>query len=120
MPIKILIVDDDADQRDFLAVFLKLEGYKVEIAQDGGEAIRQVKSNCPDLIISDIDMPDIDGITMVKMLRELPECNEVPILTLSGYNTGNLKLAMHAGASQALRKPVEMDSLLGTIQSLLN
>ena len=119
MSYKILIVDDDADQRDFLIALLKFEGYDVEIAQDGNEAIKQVKSTCPNLIISDIDMPDIDGITMVKMLRELPECSDIPILTLSGYSTGNLKMAMHAGANQALRKPVEMDSLIGIIHSLL-
>ncbi len=120
MPNKILIVDDDPDQRDFLAILLKHEGYAVRIAEDGGEAIKQVKSNCPDLIISDIDMPDIDGITMVKMLRGLPECSDTPILTLSGYGSGDLRMAVSAGANQALQKPVEIESLIGTIHTLLD
>ena len=120
MPGKILIVDDDEAQRGFLAVLLKMNGYEVTLAQDGRQAIERVKTDCPDLIISDIDMPDIDGIKMVKLLRGLPECNHIPILTLSGYGSGNLKLAVSAGANQALRKPVEIDSLIGTIHSLLN
>ena len=120
MPGKILIVDDDADQRDFLAVLLNLEGFEVALAQDGRQAIEQVQRDCPDLIISDIEMPHIDGITMVKVLRDLPECHDIPILTLSAYGSGNLKMAMRAGANQAMRKPVEIDSLIGTIHTLLD
>ncbi len=116
MPIKVLVVEDDKDSRDFLATFLKISGYVVSTANDGLEALKKVESDCPDMIISDISMPNLDGIEMVKILRESPEFKAVPVLMLSAYGSGNLINAINAGANQAMRKPVNPDSLLKNVR----
>jgi CheY-like chemotaxis protein len=119
VPIRILVVEDDADSRDFLATLLKLEGYSVTTANDGLEAIEQVESDCPDLILSDIAMPNLDGIEMVKQLRSSPKYRAVPIVMLSAFGSGNLINAINAGANQALRKPVNAESLLKDVSEWL-
>ncbi len=116
---KILIVEDNQDFRDLLALMLKGQGYEVYTADNGEEGIRLVDANCPDLIITDINMPRMDGIEMVRVLRRKPECNKVPILVVSAYGSGSLKEAMSAGADQAVRKPLDYDRLVVAISRLL-
>jgi two-component system chemotaxis response regulator CheY len=71
------------------------------------------------LILSDINMPNLDGIEMVRCLRALPECNKVPILIMSAYSSGNLSQAIAAGANQTMRKPVDLELLIKAINRLL-
>jgi CheY-like chemotaxis protein len=120
MAAKVLIVEDNPDSREMLSFILRYEGYKVFTASDGSEGINQVKSACPDLIISDLEMPNLDGIEMVKTLRHLPEYKKVPILILSAYDNDSLNQAMQVGATQAMRKPIELDSLVTAVKGLLN
>jgi two-component system, chemotaxis family, chemotaxis protein CheY len=116
---KILIVEDNDDQRDFLEILLSSEGYTVYTAGDGSEGIKQAQTRHPDLIITDIEMPELDGITMVKVLRDLPGYGEVPILMMSAYGSGSLRKGLRAGASRGLRKPVDIDLLIDSIKNLL-
>jgi CheY-like chemotaxis protein len=120
MSAKVLIVEDNPDSREMISFILKYEGYKVFTANDGSEGIHQAKNACPDLIISDLEMPVIDGIEMVKTLRHLPEYEKVPILILSAYDNDSLNQAIQVGATQAMRKPFELDSLVTTVKGLLN
>jgi two-component system, chemotaxis family, chemotaxis protein CheY len=120
MSAKVLIVEDNADSREMLSFILRYEGYKVVTASDGSEGISQVKNARPDLIISDLEMPNLDGIEMVKTLRHLPEAERVPILILSAYDSESLDQAIQEGATQAMRKPFEVDSLVETVKGLLN
>ena len=90
MPAKILIVEDNPDMRELLAVALKMEGHTVYTADDGREGLKLVHADCPDLILSDITMPNLDGVEMVRCLRQMPECNKVPVLIMSAYGSGNL------------------------------
>ena len=119
MPIKILIVEDDPDSRDFLETLLKLEGYQVITANDGMEGIEQVRADCPDLILSDICMPHLDGLDMVKLLRRSPEYRSIPIIMLSAYGSGNLINAINVGANEAMRKPVHAEVLLKNLKEWL-
>jgi CheY-like chemotaxis protein len=119
VPIKILVVEDDADSRDFLVTLLRLEGYSVSIAGDGLEAIKQVETDRPDLILSDIAMPNLDGIDMVKQLRSSPDYKAIPIVMLSAFGSGNLINAINAGANQAMRKPINPDLLLKNVSEWL-
>ncbi|HEY7910400.1 MAG TPA: response regulator [Blastocatellia bacterium] len=116
---KILIVEDNPDFRDLLAIMLKDEGYTVYTADDGEEGVKLVDADCPDLIITDINMPHMDGIEMVRVLRQKPECNRVPIIVLSAYGSGNLKDAIKAGADEAVRKPLDYDWFVTAINRLL-
>ena len=120
MTAKILIVEDNPDQRDFLALLLRQQGYSIATAIDGLEGIRQVKSTSPDLIISDITMPNLDGIEMVKTLRKLPAYRDTPILMLSAYGTNKLFEALDAGADHVMRKPLDFDLFSKAIGRLLS
>jgi CheY-like chemotaxis protein len=111
LPTKILIVEDNPDSRDFLATLLKIEGYTIFTAADGIEGIEQAIKNHPDLIISDIMMPNLDGIEMVKALRHIRECQAIPILMVSAFNSGNLSVAMRVGATQGFTKPLDCNLL---------
>lgn len=119
MAVKILIVEDDPDQRGFLELLLRLEGYTIHTASDGEEGIKNAILEHPDLIISDISMPEVDGIELVRQLREMPECKNVPILVLSGEGSGDLRVALKAGANLALRKPLVPDRLIQTIKEMM-
>jgi two-component system alkaline phosphatase synthesis response regulator PhoP len=120
MPAKILVVEDNPDARDFLGVVLRGEGYTVYTANDGEEGIKLVRADCPDLIVSDINMPNLDGIRMVKLLREMPECSKIPVLIMSAYGSGKLDEAIEAGANHAMRKPVEFGLFLKALKELLD
>ena len=119
MPAKILIVEDNPDSREMLVCLLKLEGYEIKSATDGKEAIELLEQERPDLIISDIQMPNLDGIEMIKQLRKRGKLSRVPILVMSAYRSGRVSEALKAGANAATRKPVQWDDLLMIIKQLL-
>ena len=119
MPAKILIVEDNTDSREMLVCLLKLEGYEIKSATDGKEAIELLEQERPDLIISDIQMPNLDGIEMIKQLRKRGKLSRVPILVMSAYRSGRVSEALKAGANAATRKPVQWDDLLMIIKQLL-
>ena len=116
---KILIVEDNPDSRDLLAMMLKHEGYAVYTAEDGREGLKLVKMDCPDLIITDINMPNVDGIEMVRILRDRPECGKLPIIVMSAYGSGTLRKAVSAGADEVVPKPLAFDPFLKAIERLL-
>jgi CheY-like chemotaxis protein len=116
---KILIVEDNLDSREYLATLLRIEGYMIDTAADGVEGIERAKSNRPDLIISDITMPNLTGIEMLIKLREIPGFSNIPIFMVSAYGDGRLAEAMKVGANQALRKPVDGDVLLDLVRNLI-
>ena len=118
MPAKILVVEDDADQRQLLVLMLKWEGYTIFTAEDGNEGIEKACETAPDLIISDITMPNLDGINMVQALRDMPDFKRTPILMVSAYGSGNLRDALNAGANQIMRKPLDFTALMTTIREL--
>ena len=117
---KILIVEDNDDSREYLAQLLKIKGYKVYTAHDGAEGIEQAIVNHPDFIISDINTPNLDGIQMVRALRRIPGCSDIPILVVSAYGSGILADASVAGANQVMRKPLDMKLLFTMIEKHLS
>lgn len=114
MPANILIVEDNPDTRDLVALALRLEGYAVYTADDGEEGIQLARADCPDLILSDINMPNLDGIEMVRCLPAMPECSQVPVLMMSAYGSGNLTQALEAGANHtSCESPHRSAQLIG-------
>ena len=118
MAVKILIVEDNPESRLFLATLLRIEGFEVDTANDGNEAINKVIEAPPDLMITDLSMPNLTGIEMLKQLRAMPESRNIPVLAVSAYGSGKLGDAMKAGADHALRKPLDCDLLLNLIGQL--
>lgn len=118
LPHVILIVEDHADTRDGLAQLLQLSGYSVLTAADGQQGLTTACAQAPDLILTDILMPVMDGIQMIKQLRTTPVCKTMPILVLSAYGEKALEAA-RAGANEVLGKPVNISDLLQAIESLV-
>ncbi|HVF91805.1 MAG TPA: response regulator [Blastocatellia bacterium] len=116
---KILVVDDSDDTREMMAKLLELESFTVITAEDGDAGIYRAKAERPDLIITDINMPNINGIEMIKLLRDEADFSRVPIMAITAYGSSVAAEAIEAGADQAMTKPVEFDSLIEDIKKLL-
>ena len=116
---KVLIVEDNTDSRSFLAALLKIKGFEVDTAVDGIDALKHVKADRPDVIISDLSMPRLDGVDMMKVLRQSPGYNSIPVVVVSAAGSGRLEDAARAGADYTLRKPLNCDLLLQAINRLL-
>jgi len=116
----ILAVDDSASMRQMVSFTLKGAGYDVTEAKDGQEALQIAKSNSYNLVITDINMPNMDGITLTKELRTLPAYKFTPILTLTTESSADKKMAgKQAGATGWIVKPFNPDQLLATVKKVL-
>lgn len=116
----ILVVEDNPDAREMVSVVLTAAGFLVETAEDGQQALAVVEELLPDLIITDIQMPNLDGIEMIKRLRELLRCKAVPIVVMSAFSSAATQEALAAGANQSAAKPMQVDALINLVQRLLS
>jgi PAS domain S-box-containing protein len=116
---KILIADDNADMREYLARILGAT-YSVETTSDGESALVRAKANRPDLILSDVMMPQLDGFGLISRVREDEDLREIPIILLSARAGEEAKLeGLRHGADDYLVKPFSARELLARIQSVL-
>jgi two-component system chemotaxis response regulator CheY len=103
---KILIAEDSSSVRKFISFALKLSGYEVIAAVDGMDALEQLPNNKIDMLITDLNMPNIDGIRLIKTIREDPEYKELPVIILSSLSSEeDIKTGLAAGANSYLIKP---------------
>jgi len=118
--IKILLVDDDLDIQEILSYNLSQEGYKVFLANNGKEAIKQAKKHLPHLIIMDVMMPEMDGIEACEQIRKIPELENVLLTFLTARNEDYSQVAgFDAGADDYINKPIKTKVFLSKIKSLL-
>ncbi|MEC4817731.1 MAG: ATP-binding protein [Scytonema sp. PMC 1069.18] len=118
----ILIVDDEADIRDLVAFILEESGAKVSVAKSAMEAIAAIEISIPDVLVSDIGMPDVDGYMLMGQIRALPASKggQIPAIALTAYaGEYNQKRALAVGFQIHLSKPVEPDDLVRAIASLI-
>ncbi len=115
----ILIVDDEKNSREGLGRFLESQGYDIHLAENAQEALSIIKKEGPDLIISDIRMPEMDGITLLHKTKELDPKASVILLTAYG-SVENAVQAMKAGAFHYLTKPVNLDELEFVVKKALS
>ncbi|MFF4156059.1 response regulator transcription factor [Streptomyces sp. NPDC001678] len=117
-PARILIVDDEPAVREALRRSLAFEGYATELAVDGLDAVERVAAHQPDMIVLDVLMPRMDGLTAARRMRASGVT--VPILMLTARDTvGDRVTGLDAGADDYLVKPFELDELLARIRALL-
>src|SRR6476620_11108674 len=108
---RILVVDDEVNARTALAELLRDEGYEVEMAADAFKALGKYDSFAPHIVLTDLKMPGMDGIELVKKLRSHEEPCDVIVMTAFGAVETAVQ-AMRAGASDYLTKPLNFDELL--------
>ncbi len=117
---KILAVDDSASMRQMVSFTLQGAGYDVIEACDGQDAFNKAKDASVDLVLSDVNMPIMDGITLIKNLRSLPSYKFTPILMLTTESAADKKgEGKAAGATGWIVKPFNPDQLLSTIKKVL-
>jgi signal transduction histidine kinase len=117
---RILVVDDDAMTRRSLRAMLERSLYQVETAEGGAEALALLSSFRPDLILLDIQMPEMDGLEVCHRVRQMPQGDLLPIIFLTGDERPDIhSLAFRAGGDDFLRKPVHSGELVVRIRSLM-
>ena len=118
---RILIIDDDVGFRDLLRIHLSAAGYQVQVAEDGVTGGRALLANTPDLVVSDLNMPFLDGFELLSLLHSDPETASIPVIMLSGRSDGDtMAKAVELGAADFLTKPVTRDQLLESIEACLS
>lgn len=116
----ILAVDDSATMREMVAFVLESAGYRVVQAEDGVDGLERASATSFDLVITDQNMPNMDGITLVRSLRELRDYKSVPILLLTTESSDAMKSqGRAAGATGWLVKPFDPATLLEVVQKVL-
>ncbi|MGD0503202.1 MAG: response regulator [Steroidobacteraceae bacterium] len=120
MTATILTVDDSASMRQMVSFTLKRAGYTVVEAADGIEALNYARTSTVDLVLTDVNMPNMDGISLVRELRQLQTYKFVPMLMLTTESGQDKKLqGKAAGATGWLVKPFNPEKLLATIEKVL-
>jgi len=117
--IKILIVEDNAVSCEMLRILLELGGYKVVCAEDGSEGFLMAVTEKPDLIITDVAMPTIDGFHFIRLLKNEPTTNNIPVIVFTAYTSIREQSARKAGADEVAYKPINIDQLHTMIRHLL-
>ena len=119
-PTEILIVDDSPTQAKFLELILLEQGYRVTVAQNGREALDLVTVNKPDLIISDILMPEMDGFELCRRLKQTEAFKDLPIILLTLLNDpADVLRSLEAGANYFISKPYNSELLLSRVRRTL-
>lgn len=116
---KILIVEDYEDSRQFMKFIFEDYGYEVIEAADGLQAVETIKNEFPDLILMDISMPVMDGLTATKKIRKFKHGAEIPIIAITAHGKRFYEKAIAAGCNDLIEKPVDFDSLEQVLQRYL-
>ena len=116
----ILSVDDSASVLQMVKLTLAGGGYNVVQANNGAEGLAKAKGGGIDMVLTDLNMPVMNGIAMIRELRKLPQCTGVPIIFLTTESAANMKQeAKAAGATGWITKPFQQDQLLAVVRKVL-
>jgi len=116
----IMLVDDEPNLRELLRQMLELGGFDVVEAEDGLEALEKLEKVAPDVMILDVMMPNLDGVSLCKRLRAGSTFAGLPIIMVSGKTQHRaVQEGLAAGANQYLCKPITVQELLQSVRSLL-
>lgn len=121
----ILLAEDHEDSRAFLLAILREEGFDVIEAKNGAEAVALAQAEIPDLILTDLHMPELDGINAVRQIRRDKQLREVPILAMSGDGRHGMEFFLSiddfgSGYINYLTKPLNLDVVINQIHALLS
>jgi two-component system cell cycle response regulator DivK len=116
-PPLVLLVEDDRDTREMYSEFLSHSGFRVAEAPSGRRALESAREQCPDVVVTDIAMPGMDGLELSRQLRACPPTRDVPIIAVSGNAA---ERAREAGLDAVLEKPCAPDYLVHVIEGVLD
>lgn len=117
---RVLVVDDDPDILQFVKVNLELEGYEAETAEHGRGALDTAKGSPPDLVLLDVMMPEMDGLTVLRRLRSAPVTANVPVILLTAKALAEDRVhGLDLGADDYITKPFDVEELMARVRSVL-
>jgi two-component system sensor histidine kinase/response regulator len=115
----ILVVEDTEDSREFMKTVLEMFGFAVIEAENGQQAVRSVVEHQPDLILMDISMPVMDGLTATKAIRKFDALIDVPIIAVTAHGKAFYEKAIEAGCNDLIPKPIDFDMFQPVIERYL-
>src|SRR5579871_6032204 len=118
MSISLLIAEDDSDIREVLSFVLQIEGFDVRAAADGREAIKILEQFVPDVLLTDLNMPNINGIELIEYVRQNKSISDLPIIAMTANDLKLIEKAKMVGASIVMQKPVDHEVLMASIKWL--
>lgn len=108
----ILIAEDDTDSREMMQLLLELKGYQVVSAVDGQQALHLARKNLPDLVLIDLELPKLDGLSVTRTLKLESRSKNVRVIIISGHDPSKYRSeALAAGCDDYLLKPINLDQL---------
>ena len=117
---QVLVIEDNENNMELISFMLKNSGYTVLQAFRGEDGLALAKSNKPDLILLDIQLPDIDGTVILAELRQEPGTMSIPVIAVTSYAmTGDSKKLLNAGCDGYIEKPIDPDLFIDQINSVL-
>jgi CheY-like chemotaxis protein len=117
---RILVVEDNEENRDALTRRLQRRGFEVLIAQDGVQGVIRAKAEKPDLVLMDMNMPELDGWEATRQIKAVPELAATPVIALTAHAmTGDRERALEVGCTDYHTKPIEFPKLLEQIEAIL-
>lgn len=120
-PERILIVEDDRINRRLFRTFLESQGYATTEATNGIDGVKAAENEAPNLILMDIQMPEMDGMQALELLKSNPATDKIPVVALTGYAAeGDRERLMAKGFDDYLSKPIDLDDLLEKVRELLS
>ena len=114
-----LLVEDDLESRHLFELMLKSAGFAVTAVEDGRAALSLLQNIRPDVLLTDIAMPGMDGLELIRQIKNNPLLNDLPVVALSAFGEGFLGLATEAGATETMAKPVDYNQLRQMMQTVL-
>ena len=116
---RVLVVEDYDDSREFIKFLLEEYGFDVVEATNGYEALEALKEQAPDLVLMDISMPVMDGLTAARRIREQKEYRTLPIIAITAQSENVRGPAIEAGCNALLSKPLDFDDLKPVLKRYL-
>ncbi len=120
MPAYVLVIEDDIASRELVRYLLEYSGHHVTVANDGAAGIELARALRPDLVICDLQMPELNGYEVIKRLHQDPQWRRVPIIAVTAFSmAGDRETALQAGFDEHVTKPIDPEKFVRQIEVFL-